>query len=214
MPDKSVDLIVTDPPYQMESDGGGGCFGSKNRAYVNEISTMREGITQEYLDEMIRVCKTPNMYLFCSKDQLPQYLNYALEHNLRWDLLMWHKSNPIPACNNKYLSDTEYIVYMHKDARIRGDYATKKKYWVTEINKKDKDKWKHPTIKPMQIIRTLIINSSDPGDIILDPFIGSGTTAVASIKENRRYIGFEIDKQYFDIATKRIETEKQQLTLF
>ena len=214
IPDKSIDLIVTDPPYLIESDGGGGCFGSGKRAFHNEISDLKAGIKNEFLDEMVRVCKNPNMYLFCSKDQLPQYLNYAIDHKLRWDLLVWHKTNPVPTCNNKYLSDTEYIVFFHKGAKVGGDYSTKKKYWVTDVNKKDKDLWKHPTIKPIQIVKTLIINSSEVGGAILDPFIGSGTTAVACIQSKRHFIGFEIDEGYYKNACNRVKLEKAQLSLF
>ena len=163
LPDGCVDLIVTDPPYLIESDGGGGCFGREKRAFHNEIANLKDGIGNDVLDEMLRVCRQPNLYLFCSKDQLPQYLNYAINHKLRWDLLMWHKTNPVPTCNNKYLSDTEYIVFMHKGVKVGGNYSTKKKYWITSVNKNDKKNWKHPTIKPMEIVKTLIINSSQRG---------------------------------------------------
>ena len=69
----------------------------------------------------------------------------------------------------------------------------------------DKKKYGHPTIKPLEFIRKVIRNSSVAGDVILDSFMGSGTTAVACILENRNYIGFEVNKKYYDIALKRIE---------
>lgn len=72
----------------------------------------------------------------------------------------------------------------------------------------------HPTEKPVDLIRYLIRTFTDEGDVILDNCSGSGTTAVAAIKEKRHFIGFEIMKEYFDIACKRIEKEKMQLTLF
>ena len=74
--------------------------------------------------------------------------------------------------------------------------------------------WGHPTIKPLNIIRTLIVNSSREGEVVCDPFMGSGTTAVACIKENRRYIGFEIDSKYYEISQRRIEVERAQLEMF
>jgi site-specific DNA-methyltransferase (adenine-specific) len=70
-------------------------------------------------------------------------------------------------------------------------------------------KWIHPTIKPISIIRTIIRNSSKEGDIVLDCFLGSGTTAVACILENRNYIGIEINKKYYDIAIERINETKE-----
>lgn len=86
-----------------------------------------------------------------------------------------------------------------------GSYATKKKYYVTATNKADKDLYKHPTIKPIDIIQNIIINSSVEGDIVLDPFLGSGTTAVAAVNTNRHYIGFELNPVYYDTACKRLD---------
>ena len=78
----------------------------------------------------------------------------------------------------------------------------------------DKEKWGHPTIKPLNIMRTLVFNSSKEGQTVLDPFMGSGTTAIACIKERRHFIGFELSKEYFDKAVRRIKAEQAQLTLF
>lgn len=78
----------------------------------------------------------------------------------------------------------------------------------------DKDSWIHPTQKPVELIRYLIRTYSDAGGVILDSCIGSGTTAIAAIREKRHYIGFELDKTYYEKACKRIALEQQQLTLF
>ena len=72
----------------------------------------------------------------------------------------------------------------------------------------------HPTQKPVGLIRYLIRTYTNEGDIVLDNCIGSGTTAVACIKENRHFIGYEITKEYFDIAQQRIKAEQSQLKLF
>jgi len=89
-----------------------------------------------------------------------------------------------------------------------------KTYFVSALNKADKDLYSHPTIKPLTIIERLILNSSKEGEIVLDPFLGSGTTAVAAIKHKRQYIGYEIDHHYFDIASKRIADQQNTQTLF
>ena len=78
---------------------------------------------------------------------------------------------------------------------------------------RDKDKL-HPTQKPVELIRYLIRTYSNPDDVILDNTIGSGTTAIAAIREHRHYIGFELNKEYYDIACRRIAKELQQPTLF
>ena len=113
---------------------------------------------------------------------------------------------------NKYLSDTEYIIFMRgKGARVYGEYKTKRKYFVTKSNTKDKRLYGHPTCKPVDIVKTLIFNSSQEGDVVLDPFIWSGTTAVSAIKEKRHFIGMELNKEYYDIACKRIKKEREEI---
>lgn len=93
-------------------------------------------------------------YLHChqeqckKKDQIPQLLTFALNHGLKYDLLTWHKTNPVPTCNNKYLSDTEYIIFMRNGANLYGSYSTKRKYFITPTNTEDKKAWKHPCSDP------------------------------------------------------------------
>lgn len=160
--------------------------------------------------------KVPNIYLWCNKNQLRQYIDFFEDKGCTTDLLTWHKTNPVPTCNAKYLSDTEYCLFFRADSPYFGGYyETKHKYWVTQTNKKDKEQYGHPTIKPIEIIRNLIINSSKEGDIVLDPFMGSGTTAVAAKQLNRHFIGYEIDKTYYETALRRIaENENiKQLSL-
>ena len=82
--------------------------------------------------------------------------------------------------------------------------ASIKEHEYNTINIKDKKLYGHPTIKPVELIRKIIRNSSKENDLVLDCFLGSGTTAVASILENRNYIGYEINKKYYEIAKKRI----------
>lgn len=131
--------------------------------------------------------------------------------------MTWHKTNPVPACGNKYLTDTEFILFFReKGVRLYGNFYTKKTYYVTPINIADKRKYKHPTIKPLDILDNFIVNSSLENDVVFDPFMGSGSTGVSAVKNNRSFIGIEIEKPYFDIAKQRIyeaETSAKQLTL-
>ena len=204
IPNKSVDLIVMDPPYEMETSGGG-AFGSFNRLYHGALTPISKGITDEVLDVLTEKMKAINIYIWCNKNQLRQYLDYFDDRGCSVDLLTWHKTNPTPTCNNKYLSDTEYCVFAReKGVKVYGSYETKRKFYVTGLNTKDKDMYNHPTIKPLNIIKNLIINSSRGGDLVLDPFIGSGTTAVAAKLTGRHYLGFEIDSEYYATAIKRV----------
>lgn len=203
--DNSVDLCIIDPPYEIVAGGGGGAFGVENRSYHKDVSEkLNYGITNNILVELERVMKKTNIYIFCNKNQIRQYLNFYADKNI--DLLVWHKTNPIPTLNNKYLSDLEYIIFVRdKNTPMFNTYETSSKLFQTTTNKEDKDLYDHPTIKPIEIIKNLIINSSQEDDVVLDTFLGSGTTAVASKELGRRYIGFEIDETYFNIAKDRLE---------
>jgi len=234
LPDKSIDLIITDPPYEFDQGGAGGAFGSNNRNYRNEyielykekgktyhteklriasnkqkhckeIQHISKGFELTLLDEFLRVLKSINIYIWCSKNQIGKIINYFENKNCTIDLLCWHKTNPTPTINNSYLSDTEYLIYARgKGTNLYGSYETKKKFYITSTNKEDKNDYLHPTIKPIEIIENLVINSSKENDIVLDTFMGSGTTAVACKNLKRNYIGFEIDKKYYDISLDRI----------
>jgi len=205
IPDNSIDLVVTDPPYEIQTSGAG-IYKQPDKQYVKELNLMKDGFSPEILDELCRVLKKINIYLFCSQKQIIPLLDYFVkEKGCNWNLLTWHKTNPVPACNNKYLTDTEFILFFReKGVKIYGEFKTKFTYYVTPLNQKDKKLYKHPTIKPLEIVENLIVNSSREGDTILDPFVGSGTTAVASKKLKRNYIGFEISEEYCKIAEKRI----------
>ena len=205
IPDKSIDLVCIDPPYET-GEKGAGAFGSDKRQYHNELANgaLTKGFDIAVLDELVRIMRKVNIYVWCNKNQIKQYLDYFEGFNM--DLLTWHKTNPVPTCNNKCLSDTEYLLFFReKGVKVYGSYQTKRKFYVTQTNKKDKDKYKHPTVKPVEIMENIITNSSQEGETVLDCFMGSGTTGVACVNTNRRFIGMEKEEKYFEIAKQRIE---------
>ena len=205
IPDKSIDLVVTDPPYKIETSGGG-LYTQPDKQYIKELNSMKDGFDPLILDEMCRVMKKTNIYFFCSQKQIMQLLDYFVtKRKCNWNIISWHKTNPIPACGNKYLTDTEFILFFReKGVKIYGSYDTKRTYYVTSLNQKEKKLYGHPTVKPVDILKNLIINSSLENDLILDPFMGSGTTGVACLNTNRNFIGIELDDEYFEIAKRRI----------
>ena len=233
MPDKSIDLVVTDPPYVLETDGAGffgkkqdeymkGCKGPKAHVYggerfvMKEISGMSDGIKEEVLDELCRVMKKINCYFFCSQKQIQMYLDYFVnKRGCNWNLICWHKIDPIPACGNKYLSDSEYVLFFReKGVKVFGSYDTKRTFYVTKANRADKKLYGHPTCKPIDIVKNFIINSSQEGDLVLDPFMGSGTTAVAAKNEGRHFVGFELNETYYNTSMERLNPKQVQLSLF
>lgn len=211
IPDNSIDLIVTDPPYVIETSGAG-IYKQADKQYVKELNDIKDGFSEEILDEICRVMKKINVYFFCSQKQIIPLLNYFVEKKkCNWNILSWHKSNPLPACGNKYLTDTEFILFFReKGVKIYGEFKTKFTYYVTPLNQKDKKKFGHPTIKPIDIVQNLILNSSQVGDVVCDPFMGSGTTGVGCVNANRKFIGIELNQDYFNIAKNRIEESQKE----
>lgn len=267
IPDKSIDLVIIDPPYQFCAGGngssdiakrkynqkkqmysldtdltkrkigtgyssGGGCFETKKRNYHSQINLtdvnidnkadknsyfISKGFTNQILDELVRVIKKINIYIWCSKAQLRQIIDYFDDLGCNIDLLTWHKTNPIPTCNNTYLSDTEYCIFARESGvSLYGTTETKKKYYVTSCNVFDKDKFEHPTIKPVNILSNFIINSSKENDVVLDTFAGSGSTLVSAKNLNRRYIGIELNPKWHKVAVDRLNNidANGQMSLF
>ena len=205
IPDKSIDLAILDPPYYFgENVKGAGHFG--DRPVYHEIAHINGQINEPVLNEVMRVLKAPNLYIWCNKKQLGPYISYFEGRGCLTDLLTWHKTNPTPAISNNYISDTEYCLFFRKNAKLYGNYDSLRKYWITSVNVTDKKAWGHPTIKPLSIIQQLIKNSTRGGDVVLDPFLGSGTTALACKSLGRHYLGYEINPEYYKIAQARLKT--------
>lgn len=214
IPDESIDLIATDPPYLVSSTNGGGTINNikklnKSLSDLKKNIDITQGYNIElYGEQFIRVMKQINIYLWCNKAQIPEYFDfYVKKHKCKFDIICWHKTNALPTYSNKYLSDTEYLLYFRKGSGKCSpqSYEDAKTFYIAPINHKDKKLYGHPTIKPLDITEKIIRNSTREGQLVLDPFMGSGTTGVACVNTDRKFIGIEIDKEYFDIAQKRVK---------
>jgi len=197
----SVDLVCTDPPYII---GAKGCGLAGNREYLKEISAhaLDQGFDPVLLEEFLRVLRVPNLVIFCSRLQIRDYLNWAHSHALTWALICWHKPNPTPLTNNNYLPDTEYILHFWDGKKLGGAYHSKRRFYVQPATKNTVG---HQTAKPLNIIKNLILNAAtSPGGLVLDPFMGSGTTGVAAIQLGHKFIGIEINGDYMGVAKRRI----------
>lgn len=213
VPDHSIDLIATDPPYLISATNGGGTINNVKKLNKSLADLKTVDITQGYDIELfgtefIRVMKEINIYFWCNKVQIPDYFNfYVNKHKCKFDILCWHKTNALPTYSNKYLSDTEYLLYFRKGSGkcFPESYEDAKTFYIAPINHKDKKEFGHPTIKPLDITEKIIRNSTRESQLVLDPFMGSGTTGVAALNNNRNFIGIELDEGYFNIAKNRIE---------
>lgn len=211
--DKNVkaDLIVTDPPYLIKNTKAGGksSFAKSIQQMNNEIkeANLTEGISLEFCEKLIKLQDKINIYIWCNKEQILEYLKFFVDREeCSYDILCWYKSNAMPTFNNKYLTDKEYCLYFRRGGYCQPiNYDKAKTYWVQPINSRDKNLYGHPTIKPLNIIKQLISNSSKERALILDCFMGSGTTGVACKELGRDFIGIELDEKYFAIAKNRIE---------
>lgn len=186
-PDKSIDLIITDPPYGKKADRGTNGFGSaKNRTYRGGWDSKIP--EKAVFDEMFRIAK--NVIIFGGN-----YFAHYLPPSKCW--IFWDKKGDIAFKNPFADGELIYTTFTKPVKKI----VFRQQGFITD----SKDRRYHPTQKPSELVQTLIEQFSNEGDIILDPFLGSGTTAVAAVKTNRHYIGFELDPNYFDIACKRLD---------
>lgn len=215
-----VDLIIADPPYKFSSSkitsGNGGTLNNIMKFDIslndlNDKNLINSYNIEEFGKLVFNLQKDINVYFWCNKNQIPEYIDfYVLKNKCKFDILCWHKTNALPSYSNKYLTDTEYLLYFHsgKGRCFPNNYEDAKTFYLAPINHQDKKKYNHPTIKPLDITMKIIRNSSKEGDIILDPFMGSGTTGVACKKLNRNFIGIELALDYFNIAKNRIDENK------
>jgi len=186
------DLCLADPPYLLPGMKGAGCFGG--RASL----TGTQGFTDMGFDSRILEAFS-NWFCFCSKRNLTDVIGKAVSAN--WNILQWCKTNPVPTCNNTYLSDVEYCVHKWQKGRLFGEMCEKSLFEIRPVGQKVT---RHPNEKPIHFIRRLVRLGSLPGDLICDPFMGSGTTLVAAKLEGRRAVGIEINPEYCEIAKNRL----------
>lgn len=208
IPDKSIDCIYTDIPYFMVAGGGGhselALRITKNKK--QDLAELLDGIDYKILKEFVRVMKKINCFIWCSKMQILDIMNFFNATGCNFEMLVWCKDNPTPQTNNVWLPDIEYCLYFReKGVPLNDGYELKSKWFTSPINKRDKDLYEHPTIKPLQLVKRHLLHATQPNDIIFDPFLGSGTTAVAAKETGRQYIGIEIDKNYYRIAQDRLQ---------
>lgn len=208
LPDKSVDCIYTDVPYLYVSGGVsesefGDRFAKKRKSLKD--NNIYNGFDYTIIQEFFRVSKKINIFIWCSRLQIKDIINVFANYDLGFELLTWNKTNPQPGTNNTWLSDIEYCLYFReKGVKLNDGYELKSKWFTSPINKGDKDLYDHPTIKPLELVKRHILHATQENDIVLDTFLGSGTTAVACKETNRRYIGFEINEEYYKIAQDRL----------
>lgn len=220
IPDESVDCILTDPPYNLGlfmhnrntnlakmRDNQFAYAGWDNIEYEEWCSNMRD-----FLKECSRILKPKGTLIsFMSIIKVESFIRFAEEVGFYYKTTgIWHKKNPMPRnMNLQFVNSTESWVYFinrgtsgtfHNNGKVVHDYLESS---VTPLS--EKKHGKHPTQKPLSIMKQLINLTTNEGDIVLDPFMGSGSSCVAAALLNRNFIGIELNESYFDITSKRLE---------
>ena len=207
IPDKSIDLIYTDIPYLFADSGSSNSPLSQRikKLKQQDLAGIIKGIDYKILMDFIRVLKKVNCFIWCSKEQILDIMNFFVKYGCMYEILTWNKSNPTPMTNNTFLPDIEYCLYFRETGvKLNEGYELKSKWYESPINKRDKDKYKHPTIKPLELVKRHILHTTQKNDIVLDCFSGSGTTCVAAKELDRQFIGIEINPEYHKISIDRL----------
>ena len=215
IPDGSIDLVVTDPPYKIVS---GGCTNTKNATsemLSRKNSAVKKGtlfaensITfADWVPEIYRILKPgSHCYIMVNGRNLTELQTECQKVKFTYqNLLVWDKGNVTP--NKWYMNQCEFILMLRKGkAKNINNMGASTLISIPNIIGKKV----HPTEKPVDLMRIFIENSTVNGEVVLDPFMGSGSTGVACVNTGRQFIGMELDSGYFEIAQKRIEEAAAQ----
>ena len=222
IPDNSIDFILTDPPYNLGQHSTGNIPLPGRTAMNNDVAEwdMVDFNPEEWADEFIRILKpTGNLFIFTSYNQLGRWYN-CLDHKFDTsNFMIWHKTNPAPKIFKAgFLNSCEMIFtcWNKKHTWNFISQAEMHNFIESSICMKPErlSNPKHPAQKPVSILKKMIEIASNENDIIFDPFMGVGSTGVAALDLNRRFIGVELDESYFEAAKKRIEVALMQGNLF
>lgn len=219
IPDESIDLVVTDCPYHIAHRGtscGGGIFSDLQNKHANsgKLFAHNDIAFSEWLPDVYRVLKErTHCYIMVNAHNLKELQIEAEKVGFIFqNLLVWKKDNSTP--NKFYMNQLEFILMLRKGAaKYVNDMGITNCLSCPNIIGKGA-KGAHPTAKPVPLMELLIKQSSNAGDIVLDPFSGGGSTLIAAKRLERQYIGFEIDQEYYTIADRRLTKDPQEISLF
>jgi site-specific DNA-methyltransferase (adenine-specific) len=236
------DLIYADPPYFLSNDGitcSSGKMVSVNKGEWDKSQGFEEDInfTDTWLKSCRRVLKSNGSIWISGTLHIIYKVGYFLEKN-GYDIIndiVMYKPNAPPNLSCKYFTHSHEIVLWARksnNSHHTFNYETMKLWNNPKDKLKNKDKqmrsvWsipllskiekefgKHPTQKPLELLNRIIASSSNKGDWILDPFVGSGTTGIVSSILNRNFVGIDLNREYLDIAIKRLKAKYKENLLF
>lgn len=205
-----VDAIITDPPYRLS--GGGKNTSQMSGKFSKTVYCNNGKICLAEIDwtDFMAPCyeaigEAGHAYFMCNNRHVANATNAALSAGWRFhNLLVWNKRRCTP--NRWYMKNLEFVVFVFKGrARAIADCGAKQLIEIPPVVNAP-----HPTQKPVDLMRVFIENSTQPGDVVLDPFMGHGSTGVACLQAGRKFVGIEIDRGHFEAAWRRIRDLTQQ----
>ena len=199
-----VDSIITDPPYKVISGGRPKYKGqpsgilSKNDGKIFKHNDLKE---EDWFPKIFKLLKNEgHCYIMTNTINIERYLRLARESGfLLHNILVWEKNNCTP--NRWYMKNCEYTLFLRKGKAKKINNVGSK---TVHKFKNEKNKC-HPSEKPIELMELYIENSTNEGELVLDFTMGSGTTGVAAKNLGRKFIGIELDPDYFKIAEDRID---------
>ncbi len=218
MPDNSVDFIFTDPPYNLGRHSTGNIPLPGRTPMNNDVADwdMVEFNPEEWADEFIRILKpTGNLFIFTSYNHIGRWYS-CLDHKFATtNFMVWHKTNPAPKIFKAgFLNSCELIFTCWNKGHTWNFISQKEMHNFFEspicMRPERLSSPKHPAQKPVSLCKKIISIASNPGDVVFDPFMGVGSLGIAAKELNRRFIGIEINNEYFYAARQRLDMMSEE----
>jgi len=212
LPNSSVDLILTDPPYNISLHSTGNINLPNGKIINNNIATW-DTIPfnpHDYVSDFNRILKpNGNIFIFTSYSLLGKYHEAFDKIFTTFQIFIWHKTTPTQSVyKNSFLNSCELVVCLWNKGHTWNFKSQREMHNFFECPScrypEKISNPNHPTQKPLALIEHLLLIASNKNDIVLDPFMGVGTTGVAALKNNRRFIGTDIDPKYVAASLKRL----------
>lgn len=219
IPDSSVEFILTDPPYNLAGYSRGNIQMSWRSDFNNDLAGWDQPVfdPQLYLEEFKRILSpTGNIAAFTTYNLLGEWHRIFDPEFDTFQYMVWHKTNPAPKLRRAgFLNSCELIVWCWNSGHTWNFTTQKDMHNFIEApicmgNERVKDP-KHPTQKPVRILKWLIELATNPGDLIVDPFMGVGSTGVAALELERGFAGCDIEDGYVQAAKERLNSVQVQL---
>lgn len=212
IPDGSIDMILTDIPFNISKENNFKTMKDRKGRNGIDFGDWDKGFDINVLSNFVSKLKPGGSFLtFHSFEQYSELQNILKELVFK-DKIIWHKTNPMPRNRERrYISNIEIASWFVKPGQKWKFHRINTNYDGCVISYPSESgggyKRYHPCQKNIKMLEEFIIRHSDEGDIILDPFMGSGSTGIAALHTNRDFIGMELDENYFNIAKERIDKE-------